>query len=235
MPVPQIDFDKAAVNLLPTAQRTPFWVMFAKTLLSPVKWLYGVFKGFMNGETFAAYNPLTTYALAAQVQYNFKTYESLKAANTSNQPDISPLWWILRNGSFIGAVERAKYNGRYLQLTWALNREFGTTFRQPPYPSPYGGSGTFSDIYITNTPLLYTPFVVGPTSGTSSFVGIIGNHSLVPVTPTYATASVYDFTINIPVAVYTDLGASADIRKAIVDTFVAKYAVSGTSWTIATY
>jgi len=36
----------------------------------------------------------TTYALGAVVTYNTKRYESVQAANTNRQPDISPTWWL---------------------------------------------------------------------------------------------------------------------------------------------
>lgn len=40
-----------------------------------------------------AYAGGTTYGLGAVVSYNNKIYTSLQAANTGNQPDISPTWW----------------------------------------------------------------------------------------------------------------------------------------------
>ncbi len=50
-------------------------------------------------ETVAAYNAATTYAKDAEVNYSNSIYVSLAAANTGNQPDISPTWWIRKSAN----------------------------------------------------------------------------------------------------------------------------------------
>lgn len=46
-------------------------------------------------ETYAAYNPATTYAKDAFVDYGTFIYQSLVNSNTGNQPDTSPTQWVL--------------------------------------------------------------------------------------------------------------------------------------------
>lgn len=238
MPVPNIDFNNMSVNMLPLEQRRPFWIMFAQALISPIVRLYGIFLAYMNGETLIAYSPIGTYGIGAKVRYNYKTYESIIAGNNGNAPDISPLAWTLRNNSFIGATERAKYNGRYLELTYALNRYFNTTFRQPPYPAPYDyglGGGVFSDIYISNVEPAFTSFVVGATEGDSSIVYIANSNGYVFATQVYGTGTTFTFAINFPIAVYNSLGVTNSIRNSVVAGFVNQYLTYGTNYIIVTY
>lgn len=46
-------------------------------------------------EAYAAYNPATTYAKDARVDYGTFIYQSLVNNNTGNQPDTSPTFWVL--------------------------------------------------------------------------------------------------------------------------------------------
>lgn len=238
MPVPINDFDNQALNQLPFRQRKPKWEAMAKAIVSQIKRMYRIFTGYMNGESFSAYNPVTPYAAGNCVQYNFKTWESLIDGNVGNTPDISPSAWILRNSYFIGATERTKYNGRYITLTYALNRYFQTTFRQPPYPAPYDnglGGGTFSDIYITNVAPAFNSFVVSTDDTPSSHVGTTGSTGLVSTVEIYTAASSYEFDINIPIAVFNALGADDPIRESIVRNFADRYVVSSTQYNVVTY
>lgn len=236
--VPQIDFNNTAVNMLPFLERKTKWIIFVRALLSPITRLYGIFIEFKDGVVLSGYNNLTAYGIGATVRYNFKMWESLTAGNIGNQPDISPAAWILRNNSFIGAIERAKYNGWYLQLTYALNRQFSTTFRQPPYPDPYDyglGGGVFSDIYITNKPPVYKSFVMYPDDARSSKMYPTYSSGYLFEPPLYGGATTYGFNIHFPVAAFNALGANDSIRTSIITQFVNKVLVSGTNFSIITY
>lgn len=238
MPVPNIDYDNQAVNMLPFRERRTKWMVFAKGLVYAAKWLYGVFKAYMSGDYSPKWDSTITYSTGNKVQYNFRVYESLTDGNLNNVPDQSATNWLLRNNDFIGAIERAKYNGRYLELTYALNRYFSTTFRQPPYPSPYdfGVGGTFSDIYITNVAPAYASFVSFNIETPSS--ASYNNSSTTFAsfnTEIYTAATSYEFAIWIPLAVFNALGASDPIRESVVRGFADKLVVSGTHYIINTY
>jgi hypothetical protein len=223
MAVPDIDFNQQAVQTLPTAQRKTKWIIFVQALISATDWLYKVFKSFRTGETLALYNPATTYAVGARVQYGFSTYESLANSNTGNNPATSPQYWLLRNTYFIGAEERTMYNGQKILFEYALNRFFKTTFNQPP---------VLSAIYITNDVPVITSFLMYPGyDGTSLMYPTYSTAYMLP-TATYAATSTYKFIIHVPAAVFAALGATADqIIRGIAD----KYAFVGTTYTIVTY
>ena len=144
----------------------------------------------------------------------------------------------MRCVSFIGADERTRYNGRYLNLTWALNRYFGTTFRQPPYPAPYGGGAYYSDIYITNVAPAFTSFLSFTTEAPTSSVFTTGTGNAVIFTgSTFADVSTYAFAINIPTDFYASLSSTSSlaVSESIVRSFADQYIPSGISYIISTY
>ena len=236
--VPVIDFNEFAIQQLPSAQRLPKWVVMAQALLSPETRLYNLLYRYINGSDDLLYwNVSTTYGAGELVKDINGVYESIAGGNTGNAT-TDPTKWLKVLGSFIGAKERIKYRGNYLTLTYALNRYFGTTFRQPPYPPPYDcntGSGTFSDIYITNDEPVYVSDVTYPTEPLSSDVYPTYSTGYYFPTPVYATATTYSFVIHIPTAVFTALGSTTAIRNSIVNGFVVKYAPQGVQWRIVTY
>lgn len=241
MPVPLYDIPSFVPQYIPPNKRLPKYIAGIQGFLSGLTWNMFKFLAYKNGETLLAWNIGATYNTGDKVQWNFATYESLTDVNTGNQPDLSIIsgLWTLRCASFIGADERVKYNGRYLVLTWALNRYFQTTFRQPPYPAPYDfglGGGTFSDIYITNLAPDYTPFVFGIDSSESSTIGLTDSGgAFIPLSPDFGLANTYTFIVHMPVGVYTVLGATTAIRDSVVRGFVDRYCPSGITYNIVTY
>ena len=234
--LPQFDIPTFAKHALPPNYRLPKWVAAAQAALYGLAWRYGIFQAYQGGDTQLPWNPATTYNTGDKVLSNFATWESLANGNTGNNPIVAPLLWTPRCASFIGANERAAYNGRYLTLTWALNRYFGTTFRQPPYPTPYGSGTAFSDIYITNVAPSFTSFVSFATEPrTSEVYALSTGNNEVFTTGSFAGGSSYQFTIYMPAAVYSALGATAAISRSVVRAFADKYVPCGISYTIATY
>lgn len=246
MPVPQFDIISFVKLWLAPNYRLRKFLASVNSFLSGISWKNGVFQAYMNGDPQVPYDSGMTYSTGNSVTYNFATYESLIDANTGNAPDINPDKWVLRCASFIGAYERAKYNGRYLNLTFQLNRYFQqqitdaglTGFRQPPYPAPYDfglGGGTWSDIYITNAAITFVSFMSGGVETGSDSSGAVDSTGFVGALETFGTASSYGFVIHIPTAVYASLGATTAIRDAIINEFVSRYAPSGTTWSINPY
>jgi hypothetical protein len=141
--------------------------------------------------------------------------------------------WLEANGSFIGAKERASYSGQYLTLTWALNRYFQTTFRQPPYPAPYGGGSLFSEIYITNYEPPFTSFVSFTTEAGTSDVYTTGTGSEAVFTDVVDdTGSTFLFVINVPTAVYEGINTRPPLANAIINEFVTPIVPAGVGWMI---
>lgn len=235
MTVPEIDIDLLTVNMLPPEQRKPHWKIMATALNSPNDRLYDLLTSFMNGSIDLGYWISTiTYSAGDLVRTINGVYESLTDGNTGHAVS-DPAYWLKVLDSFIGATERSKYNGRYLTLTWALNRHFGTTFRQPPYPAPYGGSGTYSDIYLTTDNIVDTSFVMFPNSERSSKMFPTFSTGWLFDTPVYANASTYRYTVHVPEAVFDALGDTDEVRKSVIRGIVDIYNVSGINYSIETY
>ena len=228
------------INALPLQYRLQKWILFIRSLLYGVIYNFDIFTDYaFNNALLVAWSSGVTYAKGAKVIYNFKEYISLVAANHAHNPETTTGYWQLYNDNFIGVTERILYNGRYLSLTWALNRYFQTTFLQPPYPAPYdsgSGSGTFSDIYITDVAPAYTEFIM--------YTSDYGSGVMYPTTssplfmfdpPVYSGTTLLTFQINVPLAVWTALGTTATIRDNIILNFAKKYMVAGETAIVATY
>lgn len=231
MPVPQIDYDDQAEQMLPTAQRKPKWIIFAKALVSQVKRLYVLFVYFMTGSVDAGYwSVATTYAKGELVRTVDGVYESLEAGNIGNAV-TDTTYWLKVLGSFIGVNERVRYNSQKIVFEYALNRYFGTTFRQP---TSYTGTGTLplSDIYITTVAPVYVSFVSYGAEPLTSAVYKDRTIDFVFGDEVYLSASTYKFIIHIPAAVYSALGSTAE---QIVRSFADRYRILGTTYTIQTY
>jgi hypothetical protein len=233
--VPVLNVDQQVIELLPGDERTVNSIVLAQSLADDNKQLNRRFQYFMNGSTdFGYWDVTVTYSKGDLVRMLDGEYESLANANLAN-PTTDSAWWVKVLDSFIGVSESTKFSGKYLNLTWALNRIFGTTFRQPPYPSPYGGSGTFSDIYVTNRDIVRTSFVMYPTAAASSKMYPTFSTGFMFNPPAYAGASTFYFYINVPTAVFNALGASADIREATLRSYVDRLVPAGLVYGILTY
>jgi hypothetical protein len=244
--IPKFSIRGLVNRVFPPNYRLPKWLVFVESMLSGLGYINSIFIAYRKGEQVVYWSTTRTYAKDKIVQHNYSTYQSLEDGNIGNQPDISPLYWVKRNDLFIGATERTKYNGRYLQLTYELNRYFQAQltaqsyygFRQPPYPAPYDcnvSGGVFSDIYITNDVPEIAPFVAGLSYAESSKVALSITTDYVEEEAIYTTSSGYAFIIHIPLSVYNSLGATNDIRDSIISTFVNRYIPLGWTFTIVTY
>ena len=212
---------------------------------------YGVWESVVNnnqGNTpnlVPAYNHLVAYTMGTYV-INTGVYYVCNVPVTAAGTGVvfTPADWIAMpsapwmqvNKCFIGAKERASYNGRYLSLTWALNRYFQTTFRQPPYPYPYGGGGAFSDIYITNYEPPTTSFLSYTTEMSTSDVYTTGTGGQAVFTEYVNDAgSTFICTIHIPVAVYANINTDPKIANATINQFITGIIPAGLGWSIVTY
>jgi hypothetical protein len=233
--IPTIDTYELVQNQLPSQQRQPNWIALATAMSSPNDRLYRLFQMATTGSVDMGYWSATTVYQAGDLVRDLRgVFESVQDGNVGNDIGDTTYWRLVLE-SFIGYNERAKYTGQYLTLTYALNRHFGTTFRQPPYPSPYGGSGTFSDIYVTTDAVVRTTFVIYDNTTDSSKIYPTFSSGWVTVTPAYAVASSYRFTIHVPTATWTALGADDAIREAVVRSIADRYVPSGLTYSITDY
>ena len=224
MPFYDFNISDATVQLMPPDKRKNNNVSIFKAMIAkPLQWSRdNFFSSYYTGSTAGNYAP-GSYNKGQQVVYNKAVYESLFDVNTDT-PTTSK--WFLVQDNFLGIDERILYNGNKLTLEYALNKEYGTTFRQPNDPV----TPTPSDIYISNIAAVITGFRIGSTEAGSSSIGV-----------TTASASIggkipfiytNNFKVNIPTALAASLGAS---YINIIGNFVQKYAAASLRFTIQTY
>lgn len=217
-----INYNQKAVELLPPDKRGSKMVAWVISLLSQVQYCRDKILGdYKEGSIYPIWSA-GTYTKGIRVIYGQSVYEVIVASTTAIPTTVSD--WRIYLDYFIGVDERIKYNHIKLTLEYALNKRFGTTFNQPP---------TLSDIYIdVNTPNTNV-FIVGANEDESSVV-YSGNSSEF-VIDDYSFSVFNNYTINIPIAVYTDLGATDNERNSIIRNFADKYNTIGLNYNIQTY
>lgn len=228
---PQADINILAVQNLPIDQRLKKWILWAKGLVYPLFWRMGLFVQYQNGTMVSNYSGAVTYDIGGQVKFNYAVWESLVNGNTGNIPDASSDYWIKVNDSFIGISESSRYGGGKLNLEWALNRYFQTTFRQPDSDV----SPTPSEIYITNTAPVYVSIAVGAASQELDTVSTVSGMTGIATDSIIGSATSYNFTVHIPAGVYAAINTDAAIAETIVRQFLDNYVVSGIQYIIVTY
>lgn len=217
-----IDFTRFATQMLPPDKRNPVLMALLNAFLVPLQWAsqHRIVE-FGAGSFAAAWSNITTYNKYDQVILNKVVYQSLISGNTS-----SPLTsnWAIIQSNFIGLNERIQYNGECLVLTYALNKWFGTIFRQPP---------AISDIYI-NTNVLVTPiFRVGKTEAVSSSISTIGSSEFIGISD--GITSQINLSIFVPIAVYNALDVTLINNDKIFRNFADRYIPAGIVYQITTY
>lgn len=213
---------KAGAELLPPNKRLNRWLHWVWSLLSPLQWLYeAVFVSYKTGSNEADYSA-GTYGKGDRVVYLYGVYESLVDANITLPSSSS---WVQVSPDFIGTDERILFNGQKIIYEYALNKHFGTTFSSTPGAS---------DIYIDTNAIVTGNFRTGEIEARSSSVGLLASSEPIGEGDVAAVAG-YNFTINIPTAVYTALDADATNREKIVRNFADKYCSAGLAYDINPY
>lgn len=220
------DFDNQQVGeqLDVPELRKPKNLAWTRVFTAPIQYLWEKFMDWKDGNEYPAFNGLAVYQRGNRITYvDGVTYEFIfeNTAFTSGlPPDGFPQYWQVVNDDFIGAVERRKYNGQIIMLEYALNRKF-----RNPLPA--------NQIYIVNN-VTNSNFWVGNTGAYSSTVPKLSQYSTSYVANAN-TVNQYDFTVMVPVALYTSLGPDANTREKRVRKFVDKYKISGINYDIQTY
>jgi hypothetical protein len=224
-----INFNTVTKNLLPVSKRKTifqalFDVLFANTIQS---WNFIWANNYLLGTDISnAWNSGSTYnANDIVVGADNQVYQSLVASNTNHNPVSTTGYWWLVETNFVGVYERIAYNAQILTFEYALNKWFRTTFRQP--------TGV-PDIYIVNNAVTPHVFVVGASHTNSAQTYYYDFANFQYVINAYSFSQ-YDFTIFIPVAVWTALGSNATDRNNKVRSFADKYNVIGNQYNITTY
>lgn len=207
--------NQQVLELAPPDKRYTNTIQFLRACLrSTVQYLrdalIGDYRLGFTGATWTA----GTYARGAKAQYQRAVYVSLIDGNT-DMPSTTDNWY-KQQDNFIGVNERILYTGHTIVFEYAINKYFGTTFRQP-------GTGT-SDIYLTNNSQPIKPFVSG-ISEVQSSVSYTSTSSEYSVnSPTFT--GVANLVIHVPSAVY---------NNSLQRSFADKYIAAGITYQIASY
>lgn len=226
------DYDNQIVGeqLTPPVLRTPKQLAWINTLTAGVQNLWSlIFEDYRLGSSYSDYNGATTYNFGDRVIWDDKCIYEATYTNSlgvpesfSGTPPSVTLMWTKVNAIFIGSDERVKYSAQKLVFEYALNK----FFRVAASPA--------DQIYIQNNFIdVGDVFVMDDLSTESSVMPLnsVDQEDYLDYTATYASG-VYDYTIFVPIADYTALGASAD---AIIRTFADKYNLAGMRYDIQTY
>lgn len=217
-----ITFSKFINRNLPPDKRFKNIIAYLNCLFSPLQWFQALYlNNYLYGSTAPPY-AIGVYQKYDRVIYNKIVYESLINNNT-DLPIVATSWMVVQP-NFIGIFERLNYNGIILTLTYALNKQFGTIFRQP---------NSLSDIYIENTPVPQPIFRFGTVEKISSNVSTITSSEYIVNSYSFTTQS--NFAIYCPVSVYNALDVTGVNNDKIFRTFCDKYIPAGILYKIITY
>lgn len=231
-----------SVTHLPKTKRLRKWIQTIRGYLGAITLLDSIFRKFFNGsDDLTFYDSTFTYAKYDRVKDNFAVYESLKDNNLNNLTSDNTSWVKILD-YFIGTIERVSYSSRRLVLEYALNHYFQQQLIDNGFvgwkqPTAFSGDmyDPVSDIYVE--PLIPTDFSI------CGFDDLQIQNSIYDDPINYyafddlifIASSFYQFTINVPTAVYNSLGATNSIRDSVIKKFMDKLLVSGTYYTIVTY
>jgi hypothetical protein len=215
-----IDTDKLVSDLLPPEKRSTSNKGLLKGILSAFKRLHSIFYTYMIGDATATTWSMGTYTLGAHVKYKDGSVYECMVASTTAEPTSSTDWLRILD-SFIGTEESQNFNATKLELEYALNRRFGTTYVNPPLLSP---------ITITTLTSAIIVFRVGGIESISSSSYQNGSDSF--VINDYSFPLLANFTINIPNGTYNALGTT---KEKIVRKFVDRYVAIGITYSITPY
>ena len=222
MSIYDITYEDRVVELIPPDKRYARTVGMLRGLTNQLQVLRNkIFGDYKQGVVCNNWEDIV-YAVGDLVKYGETVYVSLIDSNT-DVPTVTTSWAIYQ-ATFIGVDERIMFNHQKLVLEYALNKRFGTTFKQPP---------NTSDIYLTTNANTASVFIVGATENESSVVYSDGSTEV--VINSYSFSTTYNFTVYIPSAVFTALGGTTAEREAVVKSFVDRYNTIGLSYNITTY
>lgn len=223
MSIYDVNYNQTGPQMLPPDKRFTRMVAWIKALLVPAQWVRDLWMGsYRTGSTALPWVGSTTYNKYDRVLYKQKVYESLIGSNTDN-PTVQTSWMVVQQ-NFIGVFERVLYNGNKLIFEYAINKFFGTVFRQPP---------NTSDIYVSVNTKSFSVFVVGGTEGNSSVV--FNNISSEYVINAYDFNSFVNMTIMVPVAVFNALDPTPANCEKIIRNYANQYIIAGIIYNVVTY
>lgn len=224
-----VDFDITSIELLPIHKRVGDIENTMYVLAAPLNELERIFQYLREGTSAGNYSGATTYTFGQLVNYQRRVYyrnevtDGYIAGITPN----NTTYFVKVLDYTIGLNERIRFANGKLILEYALNAIFGTAFNQPPVNS---------DIYITRIVNQGDSFEVGEEEEESSTISQQEADAEWSI-PEFEPAGVveYNYTVNVPVAVWTALASTNDERDNIILSVLSKYKLFGFTANVQTY
>lgn len=224
-----VDFDITSVELLPVHKRVDDIQNILYSLHAPLNTLETIFTYLRENSGAGNYSGATTYVYGDLVNYQSRVYfrnevtEDYLAGIAPN----NTTYFIKVLDFTIGLDERILFRPDKLVLEYALNKIFGTTFNQPP---------VLSDIYIVRNTNDSDAFEVGQTEEESSTISQVDTDAEWGIPEFEPDGTVmYDYTVFVPVAVWTALASTGTERDNIVLSVLNKYKLLGFIADVQTY
>ena len=195
---------------------------WGKVLIKPLQWLRDlVFETYKEGFIGNEWNVSTAYSVGDRVYYIDRgVYEAL-SSTTGDLPTDTTFWKKILDCR-IGVAERIKYNSQKILFEFALNRWFNVdTTIDPP-------------IYISNN-TFSTSFLLGGQTGTTSSTMVLNSSFANNYLGNSFAYSSYQFTIYVPIAVFTALASNNTDRENVIRSFANKYVLAGMNYNVLTY
>jgi hypothetical protein len=165
---------------------------------------------------------LSAYTKTERVIYSDKkVYECIEDAIAGINCD-NTVYWVKINDNFIGASERAKYNSQKIVFEYALNKWFRVPSGDP-------------QIYIVNNIIASSAFLMGATGTYSSAMASGSVFSTSYMGASYSVATLFDYTIYVPLAVFNAQGTTIPNRETTIRNFADIYNLIGMKYNIITY
>ena len=219
------DYDNQIVGeqLTPPVLRTVKQLSWINTLTAAVQNLWSlIFEDYRVGSVYTDYSIIATYAVQDRIRWTDKAiYECIKVTTAGILPS-NTTYFVKVNDNFIGSDERVKYNSQLIVLEYALNNWFLNL--------------TATDqIFIATNNITSNLFLMGQTGTYSSTMANSSVFSayFMPNVASYPTQ--YNFTINVPLALFTTLGTDNTNRENTIRIFADKYVLSGITYNVTTY
>lgn len=219
----KVNFKQLWKQLTPPKLRKTSQNDWGEAQMTPMDYNNLLFNEYRTGSTYSLYDSGYTYSATNRVLYSDNSiYENLTGSTNVLPTDIYT--WIKVNDSYIGAIERSKYNAQKYLFEYALNRYFqvsGTT-RQ----SSYGVS--FNNIFIENNLANSSSFLLGQIGQTSGNLNRSFTYSTSFLTNAY-TIPDEDYTVWVPNYIFT----ATTVEK--IDAIVSTLNIAGMSYSIKNY
>jgi hypothetical protein len=212
--------------LTPRNKRKSKILAFLGAVISVVDYLYTrTIKQFFQNGLYIDYSGAETYEKYDVVKYGFNVYECIVSSSNGVVPANTTNWRRLQN-NYKGAFERSKILSGRISLEKYLNDFYTTSFN---YPS------SSNAIYISTNSNDITQQYSSPFEKQTSKVTDTGGASRYFTGSSFSVYSQNNFTIYVPLAVWTAIDTTDSKREGQVKNLIINYVPSGLTFNVTSY